>query len=303
MGAKAVSPGVGFIILEGKHAEDLFRESDRISSDDFEGQWAKRECFLFCENLKTVIASFGDQFEPWSRCVFDDFGKAVVRIVASQEGSTTLVFEVRVGTRKGSSESSSRKKTGPEGSQSEGLDLVVFGTTGTCLIGRLDYLAMLSSALKRAHLLRLKKVKAIEEIKEAIEDLDADGEEFLLCIIETKRLLEKMEELEKHSPQVIAQSIAVLQKTRRTSVPWCLTDGQKWVFGLTWRATNQREGYHYDTATVSWLTEHPVGPDCPEDLNSRSKQILKILVGWATTNAEKIQELMMVWRKAQGRKT
>ena len=47
---------------------------------------------------------------------------------------------------------------------------------------------------------------------------------------------------------------------------------------------------YHDTATVSPLTEHPVGPDCPEDLDSRSKQI-KTLIGWVRPLVSKMDEV------------
>jgi hypothetical protein len=42
-----------------------------------------------------------------------------------------------------------------------------------------------------------------------VEDIEAVSTQFVLCIIETKRLLASMDKLEYHISQVVAQSVAV----------------------------------------------------------------------------------------------
>ncbi|KAJ2929451.1 hypothetical protein H1R20_g7644, partial [Candolleomyces eurysporus] len=276
MGVKAASPGHDLMVLVDKHTDKLLGESEHLSSDNFDARWEEKERFLLGENVKTTLTSLGNQYEAWSRCIADDFGKSIVRIVKAKsldkEGGTTMLFEVRLDTRQideSSKEMSMANNT--EGSSAFDVDLIVFSKTGTRLIGRLDYLAIISSSLKQARLLRLKKAKTMDDVTQAVKELEPEGLAFLLCIIETKHLLAKLEELEKHSPQVIAQSIAVLQRTERRAVPWCLTDGHKWIFGITWKPSVTQEGYHYDAATVNWLTENPRDIEIPEDFDDRSK--------------------------------
>jgi hypothetical protein len=57
-----------------------------------------------------------------------------------------------------------------------------------------------------------------------------------------------------------------------------LTDGHKWIFGLTWRF-GEKEGFRFETTTIDWLTETE-NIKRPEDLRSCSELILKVIVGW-----------------------
>jgi len=33
-------------------------------------------------------------------------------------------------------------------------------------------------------------------------------------------------------PQVIGESLAILRKTGRTHLPWCISNGEEWLFGV-----------------------------------------------------------------------
>ncbi|RXW20388.1 hypothetical protein EST38_g5463 [Candolleomyces aberdarensis] len=296
MGVKANAPGAEPIKLDDEKLEELLMGSKHVTLESFKDGW-KVERLLLCGNLWPIIMFFGDQFEPRTRSVADDFEKAFYRILKGMpepcqptQGEGAVLFEVNINlsTRRQGSSSSSND-----------TDLVIFGRTGTHLIGRLDYLAIIADGDTEEELmLALKQAKNLAEIRDILNSMS--GVEFLLCIIETKRLLATMGELETHRPQVIAQSLAVLQNTGRDHVPWCLTDGHKWIFGLTW-AHEDQGGFRFDTATINWLTETK-NIKRPEDLQSCSEPILKAIVGWATIGPMQLKQLMMGWRKAVRRK-
>jgi hypothetical protein len=63
----------------------------------------------------------------------------------------------------------------------------------------------------------------------------------------------------------------------QTAASWCLTDGEKWIFGVTWK---HEGGCRYDTATIDELTDEG---RVPKDLESRSELILKTIACWVST--------------------
>ena len=65
-----------------------------------------------------------------------------------------------------------------------------------------------------------------------------------------------------------------IPKLNWQQVPWCLTDGHKWIFGLTWRF-GENEGFRFETTTIDWLSETE-NIKRPEDLRSCSELILKV---------------------------
>lgn len=129
------------------------------------------------------------------------------------EGKGVVLFEVNVNldTRSASSKT----------------ELLVFGKTGTRFTGRFDYFSVITNAkTDNAIILRtcsifpaklrinqyyagLKKATNLVEIFRTLNSGGPDSVQFLVSIIETKRLLATLTELEAHRPQVIAQSLAV----------------------------------------------------------------------------------------------
>jgi hypothetical protein len=84
----------------------------------------------------------------------------------------------------------------------------------------------------------------------------------------------------RHPSLIISSSIRRLGKR---AASWCLTDGEKWIFGVTWK--HEGGGYRYDTITIDELTDKG---RVPKDLESRSELILKTVACWVSTDIGEI---------------
>ncbi|TFK57911.1 hypothetical protein BDN72DRAFT_907315, partial [Pluteus cervinus] len=106
---------------------------------------------------------------------------------------------------------------------------VAYGKYLTLLTGRLDLLLLTAREVDGKLRSRILTRKSVSEVTEDLGwRTTLPGTYFL--IIEAKRQKAK---LATHMPQVIAQSLALLQLTGQKAVNWCLSTGEKWIFGVT----------------------------------------------------------------------
>ncbi|KAJ2919442.1 hypothetical protein MD484_g1023, partial [Candolleomyces efflorescens] len=78
IGVKAEWPGKGPMYFREEHADTLL-EAGGLSINDVLKE--RKEIASLCRNLRTILNSFGSEFEPRARAIIDDFCKSLMRIL------------------------------------------------------------------------------------------------------------------------------------------------------------------------------------------------------------------------------
>ncbi|KAF8641325.1 hypothetical protein AX16_010050 [Volvariella volvacea WC 439] len=143
----------------------------------------------------------------------------------------------------------------------------------TFITGRVDYTVMTAiSANSLASEARIAIQKAAENQTSSIitgigniitgSGLSIkNGELLQIFIIEAKRESE-VNGLGGHIPQVIGECLAIMQKTGREYMAWCLTTGLAWYFGVTQRLEHlsQTRVYHTQLKRISAENDKKFNP-------------------------------------------
>ncbi|KAJ2933202.1 hypothetical protein H1R20_g3873, partial [Candolleomyces eurysporus] len=146
MGVKAEWPEAKPIILDRNHVNALIDTGRHLSLDMSDERWEAKEVALLCENLRTIVTSFGSEFEARTRAIIDDFSKSLMRMIKESTSveDAAILLEITLGIRPKSQDSSSGDTTSDWLSKRK-KDLVIFGEYATLLVGRVDYLSLIVS--------------------------------------------------------------------------------------------------------------------------------------------------------------
>ncbi|KAG2022315.1 hypothetical protein CC2G_000077 [Coprinopsis cinerea AmutBmut pab1-1] len=115
--------------------------------------------------------------------------------------------------------------------------------------GRLDYATAGTTPGLAGNQQDVIQVKTLAELRKVIAGKLPGGDGFKIWILEAKRLM-SIDELNAHLPQIIAQTIAVMKAAKLRSIPWVLTDGTKYIYGITIYNGRLYTCYHFECYTI-----------------------------------------------------
>ncbi|KAF9527613.1 hypothetical protein CPB83DRAFT_855715 [Crepidotus variabilis] len=160
----------------------------------------------------------------------------------------------------------------------------------TILTGTVDYTMTTSEQLDIQD-----AQQAIKRISESIgQEKSADGlqnnPEFIelvqdvginVAICEQKKT-DIAPSLSACEPQVIGESSAMMVQFKRNQMPWCLTDGLEWIFGIVIQENSKQKSYRLKTLRID--------PQ-QEDARAELYQIFMVLLYWVSAQGPEILTL------------
>ncbi|KAF4621249.1 hypothetical protein D9613_000053 [Agrocybe pediades] len=103
-----------------------------------------------------------------------------------------------------------------------------------------------------------------------------------VVVVEAKNLLHKGD-LKKSSPQVMIQAQATMIQTDSLCVPWCLTTGTSWIFGVVYSYESHCKGQHGALNNTYAVMLDPVDLDIQaddENMTDSLKKLIPLLLSW-----------------------
>ncbi|KAF4620762.1 hypothetical protein D9613_000023 [Agrocybe pediades] len=127
---------------------------------------------------------------------------------------------------------------------------------------------------------------------DALEKADQRSVQCEFTWVEAKRR-NLAEELVKSVPQVATQALAVKAKTGIKCVPWCLTTGRRWIFGVVYSPRKQIENEHGEKNDTFILMLEPVDveiKDTEDPMKNALREVLPLLLAWVLCSTEDIMD-------------
>ncbi|KAJ3510916.1 hypothetical protein NLJ89_g4401 [Agrocybe chaxingu] len=162
---------------------------------------------------------------------------------------------------------------------------VTYGNSMTILTGSVDYAGSL-----------INDPLQVQMIGKQTDHADNPKGSLNFLVIEAKKgdpTADGASSLESHVPQVLAEALACLEMTAGSkplgtaALPWCLTDGVQWFFGVIVRAQGCQQTTSYRAPAMSFSEKKIEEADL--------KNIFTALTFWAITAPSELAKKMERW--------
>ncbi|KAF8654644.1 hypothetical protein AX16_003497 [Volvariella volvacea WC 439] len=163
------------------------------------------------------------------------------------------------------------------------------------ITGRVDYTVMTAIgtralnveariAIQKAAENQTSSITGIGNIIAGLELPIDNAQDLQIFIIEAKRESE-VSGLGGHIPQVVGECLAIIEKTRREYMAWCLTTGLAWYFGVTERRrySSQTRVYHTQMKRISTDSDKKFKP-------TDMQEVFSLLAYWALVPSDQLVE-------------
>ncbi|KAH6911998.1 hypothetical protein BKA70DRAFT_1559500 [Coprinopsis sp. MPI-PUGE-AT-0042] len=164
---------------------------------------------------------------------------------------------------------------------------------GFTVTGRVDYLVVATEEELTPQ--KRKKYLKLQGLDQTLHELGAlDNPELRFLVIEAKTE-ETSRDLKKHVPQAVMEAYVCMKKSKRTAVPWILSNGSRWFFGVL--HVEHEQGIN----SFGYLEVPPM--DLDQSISTRHNEeaaetIYRMLIFWVFCDPERLFQVFIRKNKA-----
>ncbi|KAH6901424.1 hypothetical protein BKA70DRAFT_1568520 [Coprinopsis sp. MPI-PUGE-AT-0042] len=285
LGLKSIDVGlrpVGHLRAREQQLRNLVddpRVAQLVREDQLDASWEETSAFLI-KALEGARKGHGGRRETRSRVYIDPFVHAMCDLSGPGADRVIMYSESTLSEKKGATH-------------------LQYAEEGFVITGVADYIMFaLDEKIGEEQRERYLDINGLDEALEEFQAVANPSVGFL--VIEAKSLEAKSyQELKKHIPQVVMEAYVCAKKSKRKAVPWILTNGSRWLFGVL-NLDEDTRGFN----TFGYFAVKPLNLKKSmrtEDNKEAISTIWRMLTLWAFCNPQQLFAIFIRKEKLQRR--